>query len=180
MKMSNNELRIRIYPKPRDVFDRIVNWLTKYRAFAWFKPIYYAAKEFWLYALFGLGTIIISIGSYDIMTESMGMPILIANAISWIGATLFAFATNRKWVFTTHVKGAWAFVVQLVGFSGGRFITLIMEEWILLFFVYMKGLPNMPVKYVAQVLVIAINYLISKLVVFRSRTAPVDHEKLES
>ena len=63
MKMSNNELRIRMYPKPRDVFDRFVNWLTKYRVLAWFKPIYYVlAKEFWLYALFGLGTIIISIG----------------------------------------------------------------------------------------------------------------------
>lgn len=178
--MNNNELRIRVYPKPRDNFDRIVNWLTKYRAFAWFKPMYYAAKEFWLYALMGLGTIIICIGSYDIMTEKLGMPILLANAIAWIGATYFAFASNRKWVFTTHVKGVRAFIKQLLGFSAGRLVTLVMEEWILLYFVYIKGWPNMPVKYVAQVLVIAINYFISKLLVFRSKSDSVDHEKLES
>ncbi|MCR5143825.1 MAG: GtrA family protein [Lachnospiraceae bacterium] len=178
--MSDNELKIRMYPKPRDMFDRFVNWFTKYRALAWFKPMYYAAKEFWLYALFGLGTIIISILSYRIMTENMGMPILIANAISWVGATIFAFLTNRTWVFTNHVKGVRAFIAQLIGFSGGRFITLIFEEWMLLYFVDVKSFPNMPVKYVAQVLVIIINYLISKLLVFRKKSVKVDHDVLES
>ena len=49
-----------------------------------------------------------------------------------------------------------------------------MEEWMLFFLIEMKGLPNMLVKFFSQIVVIALNYLISKLIVFRRNGNDVD------
>jgi len=151
-----------------DCFDRFVRWITKYRYMKWFAPVYAKFKEMLLYSLFGLGTVIISIGSYSWFTEGMGIHILSANAISWIGATLFAFFTNRKWVFTSHKKGVKPFFQQLSSFAFGRALTLALEEWMLYYFVGVLELSNVGVKCVAQFVVIATNYIISKLIVFRA------------
>ncbi len=152
-----------------DGFDRLVKWATKYKYMKWFAPIYARFKEMLLYALFGLGTVIIAIGSYCIFTETLNMNVLYANAYSWVGATLFAFFSNRKWVFTVHETGKIAFFKQLISFSTGRFFTLVIEEWMLHHYVVVLGWPNMPVKWVTQVIVIFLNYVISKLFVFSSR-----------
>lgn len=151
--------------KKQDVFDRLMS----YRCFDWFRPYYVRYKEFWLYALFGLGTVLISVGMYALLTERLQMGILIANAISWIFATLFAFLTNRTWVFTSHVRGVRAFFVQLGSFFCGRFITLVIEEWMLFFFIGVMAFPNMTVKFISQAVVILLNYLVSKWIVFRRK-----------
>ena len=46
--------------------------MTSYRPLRWFAPIYEGHRQFWLYALFGLGTILLSINLYLILTEKMG------------------------------------------------------------------------------------------------------------
>lgn len=156
--------------RDEDIFDRIVSvsWLR------WFKPIYYRCREMWLYALFGLGTVLINMFVYSLFTEYIDLGVLIANAIAWIFATLFAFYTNRRWVFVSHATGVFAFFMQLGSFCLGRFMTLIVEEWMLFFLIEMKGLPNMLVKFFSQIVVIALNYLISKLIVFRRKSNDVD------
>jgi putative flippase GtrA len=98
---------------------------------------------------------------------------MISNAISWIFATYFAFVTNRRFVFTKHVKGIYAFFRQLVGFSAGRLITLGIEEAMLYFFIGCLKWPNMPVKFMSQFIVIALNYVFSKLIVFRKSPSAV-------
>lgn len=151
--------------KKKDVFDRLMS----YSCFDWFRPYYVKYKEFWLYALFGLVTVLINIGCYALLTEWMSMGILLANAIAWIFATLCAFLTNRTWVFTSHVTGIFAFFVQLGSFCFGRFLTLLIEEWMLYYFAGVLQLPNMTIKFFSQIVVILLNYLISKLVVFRRK-----------
>lgn len=157
------------YEKPfpeNDVFDKIVNWAVKYRTMKWFIPIYARFKEFLLYALMGLGTVLIAIWTYSLFTETLGWHVLYGNALSWVFATLFAFLTNRKWVFTTHETGVKAFFQQMGSFAFGRFLTLLIEEWILYFFVAKLGFPNMAVKWAAQVIVISANYVFGKFFVF--------------
>lgn len=92
-----------------------------------------------------------------------------ANAIAWIFATLFAFYTNRRWVFIFHPKGVYAFFVQLGGFCLGRLLTLGIEEMMLYFCIEVYHLPNMLIKMLAQIIVIALNYVFSKLIVFRGK-----------
>ena len=151
--------------REEDIFDRIVSvsWLR------WFRPIYYRYREMWLYALFGLGTVLINLFVYSLFTEAIDLGVLVANAIAWIFATLFAFYTNRRWVFIYHPTGVYAFFVQLGGFCMGRLFTLGIEECMLFFCIEVYHMPNMIVKFFAQLVVIALNYLISKLFVFRRK-----------
>lgn len=95
-----------------------------------------------------------------------GINELIANVLSWIITVLFAFFTNRIWVFNANTNGVGEFIKQMVSFYAGRIITLIVEEIILLIFITWLGLLSIPVNVVAQIIVIALNYVMSKVFIF--------------
>lgn len=151
--------------REEDIFDRIVSvsWL------AWFKPWYRRYREMWLYALFGTGTFLINFLVYSFYTEIANFSVLVVNAIAWIFATSFAFFTNRRWVFVSHAKGVAAFFMQIGSFFLGRFFTLAVEEWMLYYLVEVRDYHNMLVKFISQIIVIILNFLVSKLIVFRRR-----------
>ena len=77
------------------------------------------------------------------------------------------FFTNRVWVFNAPTESVIEFIKQTISFLGGRVITLVIEEVILLLFITILRFPSMPVKGVAQVVVIVLNYVISKALVLR-------------
>ncbi len=160
---------------PENPFDRLVRRISHHPRFRNFAFTYIQYKEFILYALMGIGTVFISIGLYSVFTELLHWDVLLANAVAWIFATLFAFLSNRQWVFTTHRTGRIAFIEQLCSFSFGRFLTLLLEEGLLYGLVEVAKWPNIPVKLGAQVIVIAANYLISKLFVFSTGRGRMHH-----
>ena len=79
----------------RDIFDRMM----ALPILNIFEPFYKKNKEVLLYLFFGGLTFIVSIATYAVFNVSMGINELIANVMSWVLAVLFAFATNRVWVF---------------------------------------------------------------------------------
>ena len=117
-------------------------------------------KELVLYTVFGNMTFVISIGAYAIFNVFFGINELIANALAWVFAVLFSYVTNKKWVFKVATPTKTAFLVQMFAFFSGRFITL---------FITLLDYPSMWVKLVAQVVVVVLNYVISKLFVFKNR-----------
>ena len=130
------------------------------------KAFYKKIKDLLLYLLFGVLTTVVSIVSYAVFNVAFEMNELVANVISWILAVLFAFVTNKMWVFHAPAHTLKEFVKQMLSFFGGRVATLVIEEIILLVFVTLLAFPSIPVKIVAQILVIALNYVISKFLVF--------------
>ena len=123
-------------------------------------------KELVLYTFFGNMTFVISIGSYAIFNVIFGINELIANALA---AVLFSYVTNKKWVFKVATPTKTAFLVQMFAFFSGRFITLVIEETIIFVFITVLAYPSMWVKLAAQVVVVVLNYVISKLFVFKNR-----------
>ena len=146
-----------------DIFDRIMA-LPLLRVF---QPFYQKHREVLLYLFFGGLTTVVSIASFAFFYHGLSLNELLANVLSWILAVLFAFFTNRVWVFSASTNGAAAFLRQMASFFGGRLATLTVEELLLLALVTWLGLPAVPVKIGAQVVVIVLNYVISKLFVFR-------------
>lgn len=126
-------------------------------------------KELILYTIFGNLTFVISIGSYALFNIAFGINELIANALAWVFAVLFSYVTNKKWVFKAPTPTKTAFFVQMFAFFSGRFMTLIIEEAIIFVFITLLAYPSMWVKLAAQVVVVVLNYVISKLFVFRDR-----------
>ncbi len=144
-----------------DVFDRFMS-LPGLRVLF---PFYKKHKEFLLYGLFGVLTVIVNIATFSFLNIALSVNELAANAVAWVFSVLIAFATNKKWVFTSSVGGClWR---QMLTFFGGRAATLVLEEVILAVFVTMLELNSIAVKIAAQVIVIILNYVISKLLVFR-------------
>ena len=148
-----------------DNFDRIMA-LPVLRLL---EPFYKKHKAVLLYLFFGGLTTVISIFVFWLFHHPLGLNELVANVISWIIAVLFAFFTNRIWVFRAPTKTAGAFFRQMGSFFGGRIATLLIEEAILAVFITWLGLADMPVKIAAQIVVIVLNYFISKLFVFKKK-----------
>lgn len=126
-----------------------------------------AQQEVLLYLVFGGLTFLISVVTFSVLNVALGMNELTANILSWMIAVVFAFATNRAFVFTLSCEKNQNFWKQMVSFFEGRTVTLLVEEIILLIFVSVLQLPSIPIKVAAQVIVIVLNYIISKKIVFR-------------
>lgn len=124
-------------------------------------------KELLLYEFFGVFTLLISIGSFALFTETLMIDPLVANVFSWVLAVAFAYVTNRNWVFKKTATGAGDVIHETMRFVSGRLSTLIIEELIILVCVTWLGMDNMIVKVVAQIVVILLNYCISRFWVFR-------------
>lgn len=143
-----------------DIFDRIMALplLSK------FAPFYKKHKSVLLYLLFGGLTTVVSIGTYALFLPVVSP--LIANIFSWIAAVTFAYVTNRTWVFASKEKGL-AIIQEAFAFYGGRVFTLGLEEVVLYVFITLLFFPPLTVKVFAQVIVLILNYVISKLFVFK-------------
>ena len=102
--------------KKPDIFDRLMHLPV----FNIFEPFYKKHKEMLLYLFFGGLTFVISVITYAFFNVSLGMNELVANVFSWILAVLFAFFTNRIWVFDGTTNGEKEFLVQMINFFGGR------------------------------------------------------------
>lgn len=151
--------------KDKDIFDRIMEW----KILSIFNPFYKKYKEVLLYLFFGGLTTVISIGSYAFFDVSMHMDPMVANIFSWILAVLFAYVTNRIWVFDSNAEDMKGIIQEMFSFFGGRVATLLMEEVILYVGIKLLSMNSIGVKVVAQILVLIGNYLISKLFVFKGK-----------
>ena len=124
-------------------------------------------KEVLLYLIFGGLTTVVSLASFWVCTYPLHINVLISNVISWICAVTFAYFTNAKWVFEAKPQTRGEAFRQFVSFYAGRLATLGVEEAILLVFVTLLHGNEMIVKLIAQVVVVVLNYVVSKLFVFK-------------
>lgn len=148
--------------KEEDIFDKLMHMPV----LNIFEPFYKKHKEVLMYLFFGGLAFFLNIGLFALIGIT-GINELINNALCWIICVLFQFFTNRTWVFDGKVNSRTEFIQQMSGFVGGRIATLVIEEIILAIFITWLGFEAMLVKLAAQVIVIVLNYVISKLLVFR-------------
>ena len=131
-------------------------------------------KSVILYVIFGgLTTVVdwsVSFLLYYFWADAIeANPILLhgANVIAWVAAVTFAYVTNRSWVFESKRRGFVPILCEIAAFAGGRVLTLLLQEVIMGVFCTWLGLNEYLFKIIAAVLVVILNYFISKLLVFR-------------
>ena len=156
------------------------------------KELFTRYREIVMYLIFGVLTTLVGMGSYFIIlrvgtalgaSDENGDPTyalrLIAQVLQWVLAVLFAFYTNRRWVFDGADNAAKPIHIQLIEFSSSRVITLLLDTGVTFGFVWLLDAVNytqisilskdLIAKCVAAVLVIVGNYVLSKLWVFKKR-----------
>ena len=126
--------------------------------------LYKKYKEIINYLIFGGLTTLISIITYALFAKVFHIDYLISNVLSWIIAVLFAYITNKIFVFESKSKKN---VKEITSFFFFRVVSLIMEMVILYIFVDMLHIDDLVTKIIAQVIVIVSNYVFSKLFVFK-------------
>lgn len=96
--------------------------------------------------------------------------VLVMNAIAWVASVLFAFITNKLFVFeSTSWKPAVA-IKELISFLGARILSfLIFEELIFALLINVFGIRDLISKLIVAVFVVIFNYVASKLVIFRKK-----------
>ena len=92
-----------------------------------------------------------------------------ANVIAWVAAVAFAYVTNRIWVFESKRRGFMPIVGEIAAFAGGRVLTLLLQEGMFFVFFDLLSWNEYAIKLIAAVLVIILNYIISKLFIFRKK-----------
>lgn len=139
------------------------------------KELYIKNKEIINYLIFGVLTTVVSLVTkylllFTILDAKNSVQLQISVIISWIVACAFAYVTNRIWVFESKSK---KIILEMFKFFSSRLATLGMEMLIMFIFVTLLGLnTDMWVviwTLVAQVVIVIMNYVLSKLVVFKER-----------
>ena len=131
--------------------------------------LFLTSREMLLYLLFGVLTTLINIVVFDRCYYALRWPWQTANALAWVLAVAFAFITNKLWVFRSKSFRAGVFWRELAGFVAARLLSLGVDYacmWLLIDVLAWNGLLA---KIVDNVIVIVINYVLSKLVIFRKK-----------
>ncbi len=115
-------------------------------------------REMILYLVFGGLTTLVNIFSYFVLTDLGHIDYLVSTAIAWVLSVLFAYFTNRVWVFQSTASGAGALFKEMGSFFACRLFSLCVS---------ILGWPDKLIKILANVLVIILNYLFSKLFIFK-------------
>ena len=140
------------------------------------RDLYYKYEEKWLYLFFGVLTTAVSFITAGIsknLLESAGMGTgavsTLSTVISWICAVTFAYVTNRLWVFDSKASGAKEITAEAASFYGGRVFTLLVEAAMMWLGYSLIGINCWITKIAANVIVLILNYVISKIFVFRNK-----------
>ncbi len=131
------------------------------------KKLYY--NETMRYLFIGGCTTLVNLISFAIFCDVMGMDVTLGNVLSIILAILFAYITNKIFVFSSRTNGIKEMLSEFCRFVGGRLSTMAIEVGGVYLIHNMMGQPKMAAKLVTQILVIIGNYFISKFFVFRNR-----------
>ncbi|MBQ8604799.1 MAG: GtrA family protein [Oscillospiraceae bacterium] len=131
--------------------------------------IYKKHEEIINYLIVGVCTMIFSLIFYFISTRTFLDPnnpfeLQIANLIKWISGVLFAYVTNRIFVFKSKNSNIFKEFVQ---FTSSRVSTLFLDMFIMWLMVTKMGLADVIAVMVSQVVITVSNYMLSKLFVFK-------------
>ena len=123
-------------------------------------------KEMVLYLIFGVLTTLVNILSYLFFSKICGINILISNIMAWFFSIVFAYVTNRILVFESKNK---KILHEFALFITGRGLSGILDS--LLFYILVVSLMFNDVisKIFINIIVVIINYVLSKKIIFKER-----------
>ena len=137
------------------------------------RSLYKKMKEVISYLFFGVVTTVINWAVYSIATAICGLSMNISNVLAWIVAVLAAFVTNKSWVFGSNDWSKKNIFEEFTKFIGARVFTGIIEIaglpalYALGINQSIFGIEGMVAKVIVSIVVIILNYIFSKLIVFK-------------
>lgn len=123
---------------------------------------FYKYKEFILYGIFGVLTVIVNIISFKLLSI-LNIPLLYANTIAFFIAVVFAYYTNTKFVFNDNFTKK-----NFVSFMSMRISTLFIDN-IGLYYLVSISVDELIAKIIINIIIILINYICSKFIIYKNK-----------
>lgn len=130
------------------------------------KNLWHQYQEIILYGVFGVLTTVVNIVVYWFFARFFGVNYLLSTAIAWILSVLFAFITNRIYVFESNNQNIWK---EMYLFFTFRLLSGFIDIIDMYLFVDVLHFDDMIIKILSNVIVIVLNYIFSKLFIFKSK-----------
>ena len=130
-------------------------------------------KSIIMYLIFGVLTTVVNVVTYYISAHIFSVNTVTSSVIAWFAAVLFAYITNRKWVFDSKQTGFRNILFEISRFFLCRFATGVVDWVIMYVFVDLLSLNDIIIKISANIIVIILNYVASHLIIFRKKDSDV-------
>ena len=140
-------------------------------------------KELIIYGIFGVGTTLVNFLTYELFNMLLGVDLYwVSNIIAWFVSVVFAYVTNKLFVFESKKWDIGLVLKEASSFFAARVFSLLVEQMGLVALVDLAGMKDISwqvlgftlggetlAKVVLAVVVVVLNYIFSKLVVFRKK-----------
>ncbi len=124
-------------------------------------------RQLLLYLFFGVCTTIINTVAYGVFYEALTISNVLSTIIAWLLAVIFAFITNKIFVFQSKNAGATGTIKELVSFFSCRLLTGVLDVAIMVVAVDCMNGNSLFWKLISNVIVTIINYIASRLLIFK-------------
>lgn len=126
-------------------------------------------REVISYIFWGAMTTLVNYVVYFVCTKALGIDYLISNVVAWFLSVLFAFWVNKVYVFRSYGKDVKTMAREFGTFVSARVLSGVLETGMLALFVETLHFNSDVVKIAASILVVIINYVLSKLIIFKKQ-----------
>ncbi len=131
------------------------------------KELYNKYKEILMYLIFGVLTTVVNIVSYFLLARILHIDTVVSTVIALILSILFAYITNKIFVFESKTNTAKELLKEIISFFGCRAFTGVLDVAFMYITVDVFNLNDMIMKIISNIVVIVVNYIFSKLIIFK-------------
>ncbi|MCH1961171.1 MULTISPECIES: GtrA family protein [Romboutsia] len=128
-------------------------------------------RESIMYLVFGGLTVGVNIATYIGLTRIIELNYMVANIIAWIVAVIFAYITNKFFVFESNNTELKFLVKEFTSFVSCRLLSGVMEMILMYVMIDMMGINDFITKIFTNILVIVLNYVLSKVIIFKKQAS---------
>ena len=131
------------------------------------KKLYIKYKEVINYLIFGVLTTLVNILGYAFLSKVLKINYMISNITALITSIIFAYITNKLYVFESKNNNFKNILKELISFFACRGVTALMDIGLMFITVSIMHLNDMIMKILVNILVIVLNYIFSKIIIFK-------------
>ena len=130
---------------------------------------FFTSPEMISYLIFGVLTTLVNVLLGGLLYDVLHWNLYVANTLAWVAAVAFAFITNKLFVFQSKSFAPGILLRELATFMGARLLSLGVDTLGMGLLVDWLGWNFWLAKIIMNVIVVIINYLLSKLIIFNNK-----------
>ncbi|AQY52554.1 wall teichoic acid glycosylation protein GtcA [Listeria weihenstephanensis FSL R9-0317] len=122
-----------------------------------------------MYIIMGGFTTLVNIVSFWLCNDILGINYVVSNTVAWILSVIFAYVTNKRFVFDSYTPTWRDRVREATSFFGFRFLTYLVDIAVMILLISGLGIAPLWAKIWTNIIVLILNYIFSKWIIFKIR-----------